>query len=644
MGIAQSAGPEILVNTLTARAELDPAIATLTSGGFVVTWQDQSHGFGDHDYGIAAQRFDAIGAKIGKEFQVNTTLVNVQGGAAVTGLTNGGFVVSWTDLSFSAQGAYGNIKAQVFDAGGAKVGGELDVGSGTAGPEEDSAVTALPGGGFVATWIDVGGLGVGTSIKAQIYDAGGAAVGATFTAFSQAGIGTSPPAITTLADGNFVLSWTGYDPVKPSGNDANIKAQIFTPTGAHVGGELTVNTDRAGIQAGQAITALTTGGFVVTWSNKDYYTTDTQAQIFDASGAKVGAQFSADNILSQESAPTVAALSDGEFLLSWVRDISPTSGDGNSIVGQIFDGQGRATGPQFFINSEDNGYVGSPEITGLPDGRFVATWAGSPTRDSNALDVKAKIYDVKHGVVIVGHGGGDTATASIQEHYANITYVDATDDIPGAVISYALGGADGALFAVDPTNGILSFKTAPDFAAPADSGHDNVYDVVVTASDGTTSDSQAFAVTVTPTPPPPPFYVGTLDADTFAANTGADWLILGKDGDDRLSGNTGNDVIAGGAGKDILTGGAGADTFVFSPGESKAGGGVRDIITDFTVGTDKIDLSALHISNFAAQVTYKTVGSGLIVYVDTNHNGFDYSDFGVQLTGVHSVTQSDFVL
>ena len=46
------------------------------------------------------------------------------------------------------------------------------------------------------------------------------------------------------------------------------------------------------------------------------------------------------------------------------------------------------------------------------------------------------------------------------------------------------------------TTGALSFKTAPDFEAPADVYHDNSYQVVVRASDGSLSDDQTITVDV----------------------------------------------------------------------------------------------------------------------------------------------------
>ena len=65
-----------------------------------------------------------------------------------------------------------------------------------------------------------------------------------------------------------------------------------------------------------------------------------------------------------------------------------------------------------------------------------------------------------------------------------MTTVLATDRRPAAVTYSIAGGADAALFAINAATGALSFVAAPDFEAPADAGGDNVYDVVVSASDG----------------------------------------------------------------------------------------------------------------------------------------------------------------
>ncbi len=72
---------------------------------------------------------------------------------------------------------------------------------------------------------------------------------------------------------------------------------------------------------------------------------------------------------------------------------------------------------------------------------------------------------------------------------------------------------------------------------------------------------------------------------------GGDDTIIAEDGNDRLFGGHGNDRLQGGLGNDRLSGGPGRDVFVFVPGT------YEDTITDFTLGEDKIDLTAFGLEN-----------------------------------------------
>ena len=60
-----------------------------------------------------------------------------------------------------------------------------------------------------------------------------------------------------------------------------------------------------------------------------------------------------------------------------------------------------------------------------------------------------------------------------------------------------LGGNDASRFTIDSQTGVLTFVNAPNFEAAGDFTGNNVYDLTVTASDGSGTDSQAIAVTVT---------------------------------------------------------------------------------------------------------------------------------------------------
>jgi hypothetical protein len=75
-----------------------------------------------------------------------------------------------------------------------------------------------------------------------------------------------------------------------------------------------------------------------------------------------------------------------------------------------------------------------------------------------------------------------------------------------------------------------------------------------------------------------------------------DDLLIGDKNANTLNGGDGADVLRGLGGADALTGGDGADTFVWGAARDVVDSGVylgRDVITDFAVGEDRLDLKAL---------------------------------------------------
>ena len=103
------------------------------------------------------------------------------------------------------------------------------------------------------------------------------------------------------------------------------------------------------------------------------------------------------------------------------------------------------------------------------------------------------------------------ATARVAENQV-AAYEAAAADADGDPLSYSLSGTDAALFTIDANTGVVSFKTAPDFEAPGDAGGDNVYDIIVTASDDTNSTEQPVAITVTNENDNPPVFTSPATA------------------------------------------------------------------------------------------------------------------------------------
>ena len=160
----------------------------------------------------------------------------------------------------------------------------------------------------------------------------------------------------------------------------------------------------------------------------------------------------------------------------------------------------------------------------------------------------------------------------------------ATDADNLGPLTYTLsGGADVALFDINTTTGVVTFKAAPDFAAPKDAGLDNVYNIVVTASDGTKTTDQNVAITVQNYA----VIEGSEADDTIIGGVGVD-LIRGNAGNDELDGGTGNDTLNGGAGADNLMGGTGNDDYIVDD--------IGDIVDENLSDPDDVDIVESSIS------------------------------------------------
>ena len=136
--------------------------------------------------------------------------------------------------------------------------------------------------------------------------------------------------------------------------------------------------------------------------------------------------------------------------------------------------------------------------------------------------------------------------------------------------------------------------------------------------------------------------VGTRAPDTFRGDGNANWFM-------------------GGDGKDLYTGGGGRDTFDFNTvNDSRVGASARDVITDFTHGTDKVDLSsidadttrpgdqAFHWVSSAAftgapgELGFFTSGANTVI--QASNDGDTVGELQIQLTGHPSLSASDFYL
>ncbi|GHC43532.1 calcium-binding protein [Neogemmobacter tilapiae] len=133
---------------------------------------------------------------------------------------------------------------------------------------------------------------------------------------------------------------------------------------------------------------------------------------------------------------------------------------------------------------------------------------------------------------------------------------------------------------------------------------------------------------------------GGAGADLAYGGTGAD-QINGGAGADTLYGSEGADTLSGGAGVDALWGNSGADVFVWNTAGDSGTGNNRDVVHDFAVGVDHLDLSALGdltyigedaFNGVAGEVSWNVEEGATILRVDLNGNGS--AEFAIRLEGL----------
>ncbi|WP_170565742.1 calcium-binding protein [Ruegeria atlantica] len=547
-------GSEFRINSTTYGTQTVSSVTALEDGGFVVTWL--SFGQDGSGWGIYGQRYAANGIAQGAEFRVNTTTQDFPWYSSATALADGDFVVTWE--SFSWDGSRWDVYGQRYAADGSKQGTEFQVNTHTTNDQGDPSVTGLTGGGFVVTWDSFGQDGSGYGVYGQLYTADGTKQGSEFRVNKTAQDSQINPSVNALADGGFVVTW---DSDGQDGSGFGVYGQRYAADGSKQGSEFQINTHTKNDQRFASVTALADGGFVVTWNSwgQDGSGFGVYGQLYTADGTKQGSEFRVNAYtLGLQWFSSVTALEDGGFVVTWQSHGQDGSGDG--IYGQRYASDGTKQGSEFLVNTTLTSNQFDPSVTGLADGDFVVSWqswhqygsgwgvygerfavplaseVGTEGNDTwNGNEEPNRFFGLGGDDILTGRGGDDRLYGGAGN--------DVLEGGAGADVLDGGAGSDTARYTSSDAGVMVSLADGAGIGGHARGDRLRHIENL----EGSRYDDWLFG-----------------DAgNNILSGAGGDDTLFGGDGEDTLKGGAGDDRLICGRGNDILSGGAGADEFLF---------------------------------------------------------------------------------
>jgi Ca2+-binding RTX toxin-like protein len=267
-------GSELIVNTVTQGSQQQPSVTGLAGGGFFIAWADFSGSAPSSTRGeIKGQFFTVAGAKSGGELLINTTTSLPQTAPVVTELASGKILVAWTDNSATGgDTSVSAIRATLLNADGSVSTPEFLVNTTTLQHQHVASATALAGGGFVIVWRDTSENPVPDTnqfrpadIRGQLYDANGQRVGAEFLVNQDTYGAQAEPLVAAGPDGGFVVTWSTWSQFGGDEESLSVMARSYAADGSPAGNEFLVNQIGQSQQSIPAATYLASGDLVFAW-------------------------------------------------------------------------------------------------------------------------------------------------------------------------------------------------------------------------------------------------------------------------------------------------------------------------------------------------------------------------------------------
>ena len=262
------------------------------------------------------------------------------------------------------------------------IGPEIPVNQFTTGAQFAPSVASGPEGDFVVAWQSADADGSGFAVRARRFLASGGAATGEFALNSTSANDQVTPAVARTADGGFVAVWTSS---AQDGSGFGIVARRFNAAGAPLGAEIAVNSTTFGSQIAPRV-AADSSGFVVVWTGPGAAPDSNEifARRFTLEGAPATAEIRLNaNVVGHQIAPDVTLLPGGGFVATWASE--GQDGSGYAVIARRFDAAGVPLGGEIPVPTVTTFDQASPVVAALSGGGFVVAW--QKTRQQTPLPV-----------------------------------------------------------------------------------------------------------------------------------------------------------------------------------------------------------------------------------------------------------------
>jgi serralysin len=741
-------GSDFVVNTTTNPDSNPPSVTALADGSAFVSWV--WHTPGTDEFDIRGRVIHAGGTG-GPDFIVNTTTANAQIGPAAATLADGHVLITWSSDESDGSGTDPyplDVRGRILDSHGMPIGADFIVNADRAGDQLGATVTALPDGRALVIWTAISPDAGVSGVMGRFVNSDGTSSTADFHVLPDSGQSQNGASATVLADGRIFVTWTEQE----AGSFLNdVHGRILNADGSVSVSDVIVNASNVAYANSPSVTALPDGRALVVWEATDFTpgsTNDIHGHIVNADGSISGPDFVVNSIKGPvDSLAHLITQPDGEVLATWTAFV-PAPVNSDDIHGSIlsFDTITDGTpGNDRLIGTADNdiihGLAGNDDIQGSLGNDVLYGDAGNDLLHGDAGndflfggDGDDRLWGNYGNDTFVGGKGADafgggagidtvryeTSPAAVHidltlntasggdangDSFSSIETVigsrfddtligdgaantlsggsgrdildgrDGNDTLDGGEGNDALtGGAGNDVLHGGAGNDQLWGNAGDDILAggpgadvlAGGAGNDTAdystssAGVNVNLAAGTARGGDAEGDTLSSIEN----LIGSATIDLLTGNSGDnhisggsgdDLIDDGGGGNDVLDGGTGNDTLTGGLGADILIGGAGAGNFVFKTIQDSLPNAADQIVDFSSTEADRIDLSAIDAnSKLAGNQAFAYVGAAAFTHTagelrfadhllegDVDGNGT--ADFAIQ---IHTTTlkASDFIL